>query len=46
MRKWFIMSALIVSCLLLGSTYFVGVQIEKTLKEQIAQLDNPDVDIQ
>ncbi|WP_409440185.1 DUF945 family protein [Psychromonas sp. GE-S-Ul-11] len=46
MRKLFIISILIVGCLLLGSTYFVGVQIEKTLKEQIAQLDSPDVDVQ
>ena len=37
---------LTVSCLLLGATYFVGVQVEKTLKEQIGQLDSPDVDVQ
>ncbi|MGJ8581754.1 MAG: DUF945 family protein, partial [Psychromonas sp.] len=46
MRKLIIISMLTVSCLLLGATYFVGVQVEKTLKEQIAQLDSPDVDVQ
>lgn len=46
MKKWFIISILTLVILLLGSTYFVGVQVEKTLHEQVAQLDSPDVDVQ